>query len=124
MHITLRTPEMETKYQAWLKEPKDHKCCFCREELYWKNKTKTAITHDWKHWHLMRNDFPYDKVFGQHDLLFCKRHVDWSQLTVEEVEEYAEVLKLVKPKYQQLLENIGDRISQPSHFHIHLAKFL
>jgi len=120
MHITLRKPETEIKYQDWLNSPKDEACCFCREL----NSPTSIIKRRWEYWALMANDYPYDKVFNQHDLLFSLRHVSWEDLTVKEVEEYNHILKKLKPGYHQLLENVGDRISQKSHYHIHLARFI
>ena len=123
MHITLRREETEAKYQEWLKVPLKQKCCFCRELSYKVAKKKTAIKIEWKYWALMYNQFPYDKVYETHDLLFCKRHVDWGDLTVKEITEYNQIMKELRPLYHQLVENIGSRISQPSHYHIHLCKF-
>jgi hypothetical protein len=72
----------------------------------------------------MKNDFKYDRIFAEHDMLFPVRHVEWGDLTVNEITEYNQIMARLRPKYQQLMENIGERVSQKFHYHIHLAKFL
>ena len=123
MNVSLRTPEMEEKYQEYLKQPKEVKCCFCREIVFRLANATSAITREWKNWYLMSNDFPYDAVFSRHDLLFPKRHVPHGELTLDEVDELKKILEELSPEYHQLIENLGSRISQPGHWHIHLCVF-
>lgn len=121
MNTTLRTPETEEAYQRYLLTG-DKDCCFCRELDRYKNSPFTAIKRTWGFWMLMQNEYPYDRVYTTHDMLAPLRHVDWQDLTVKEVTEYNRIMNELRGKYQQLVENLGDRQSQPGHYHIHLAK--
>ena len=72
----------------------------------------------------MPNEYRYDRIYGVHDMLFLKRHVDYNQITLEEMNEYNRILKILEPNYHQFVRNIGDKQSQPGHFHIHLCRFI
>lgn len=123
MRLSLRLPETEHRYQIYLSEDKAIQCCFCREREFFKNSAKSAIIAEWTHWYLMFNEFPYDQFYQKHDLLFPKRHVEKGELTMNEMKEYNRIISNYSADYHQKMENLGDRISQPGHYHIHLLKF-
>lgn len=123
MDITLRTKETQKRYEDYLKTNISSMCCFCREIMYSELNEKSEITHKWNHWYLMPNAYPYDVVYKDHHLLFSKRHVSYEELTVKEIKEYEYIMSKLRPGYHQLVENLGDRISQKGHYHVHLCRF-
>lgn len=123
MPVSLRTPEMEDKYQKYLKTDLAKNCCFCRELDKHNSGYSSAVIKEYDCWVIMKNDFPYNMVYSVHNLLFPKRHVDFADLTVKEISEYNRILNEVRKDYHQQLENFGDRQSQKGHFHIHICKF-
>jgi hypothetical protein len=124
MNITMRTPEVEEKYQNYLKTPEASGCPFCRELRKFDNEKISSVKMKWQYWALMANDYPYGKVFGKHDMLFPLRHVEWGDLTVKEITEYNQIIGKLRADYHQLMENLGERQSQKGHWHQHLARFL
>ena len=120
----MRTPETEEKYQNYLKTPEAQGCCFCRELRKFDNEQISSVKMKWQYWALMVNDYKYDKIFNEHDMLFPLRHVEWGDLTVKEITEYNQIIGKLRADYHQLMENLGERVSQKGHYHIHLARFL
>ena len=118
MDITLRTDKVQKKYMEYLATPKSKECCFCRER-----DSDSIIKRKYKYWLLMHNEYPYDKVYRQHDLLSSKRHVGWGDLTVNEIAEYNIIRDELREKYEQTIENLGAASSQRGHFHIHYFNF-
>lgn len=123
MDITLRTKETQKRYEDYLKTPQSKECCFCRESRNKKQGRKSEITTSWKYWELMPNEYPYSLVYKDHHLLFSKRHVPYEKLTIEEIVEYEKIMNKLRKEYHQLVENLGDRISQKGHYHVHLCRF-
>lgn len=66
MVFTLRTAEGEKIYQRYKENAPKNFCPFCSRDL---------VRHEFKHWLLMENRFPYTKIAQKHDLLACKRHI-------------------------------------------------
>lgn len=123
MIVSLRTPEMEEKYQAYLKTPEAKECCYCREWRNYVENEPTQITKTWRHWVLMPNEFPYNAIYSVNDMLFPKRHVEFEELTINEVLEFYQIKKELSGQYHKFEENLGARKSQPGHAHYHFCKF-
>lgn len=109
---TLRTKEGQERYrQAIINGTLDNDCVLCRKE---------AIKA-FKHWKIVKNNFPYDRVAEKHDMIVSIRHTPHSELTKEELDE----LKIIKeeyiqPNYEWILEATRKKQSVPAHFHLHI----
>lgn len=70
----------------------------------------------------MRNDFPYDLIAKQHDMILSKRHVTEHELTAEEKAEYATIKDgyAQEQGYNYIAEATHDAKSVPAHHHVHL----
>lgn len=81
---------------------------------------------DFKHWKLVKNQFPYDKVASKHYLLTIKRHVgkekDFSQ---KEKDELIAIKNgyLAKTDFMFVMENLPKRQSAKDHYHLHVIKW-
>ncbi len=108
---TLRTPKNQKRYMKYLDEQYDQSCIFCAKDL---------IVREYKYWILVKNKFPYDKVFKNHNMLATRRHVEeLYELTDEEHQELDRLFDEI-PHNQAILNKRADR-SIPRHFHLHLV---
>jgi hypothetical protein len=72
-------------------------------------------------WKLMVNTFPYDRIAQTHDMLIPLRHTKESDLTEQELKEYAEIKSnYLQEHYDFLIEATNKMKSIPSHFHLHV----
>lgn len=115
--ITFRNKETDDKYIKWKKNGGHNKkgeCLFCDKRKYAK---------EYKHWVLIKNDFPYDRYFRVCDMLSPKRHISGMyELTLDEYIEFLDLKKKFSKKYNVLLENFGATASL-SHWHLHLLVY-
>ena len=123
LDVTLRTRKTQAKYEEFLKTEASHMCCFCRELDNKKYSRESEIILDWKHWCAMENMYSYDALYKKHIMIFPKRHVNYDQLTIEEVREYKHIMSKLRVGYHQQLENLGGKVSQKGHWHCHLLMF-
>lgn len=108
---TLRTKKTQKEYMAYLEEQYDQSCIFCAKDM---------LIKEYDLWILVKNKFPYDKVFKDHYMLATKRHVEeLYQLTDEEHQELDKLFDII-PHNQAILNRRSDR-SIPRHFHLHLV---
>lgn len=80
----------------------------------------------WSHWRMIRNRFPYDMLFMQHDMLIPIRSgvADRWQLNDDEKAEFELILReFVYPNYDLWFENCPKRRSVLVTYHIHLATY-
>mgnify|MGYP001579346225 CR=1 FL=1 len=87
-------------------------CSLCKKAKSLKN---------FKHWRIVNNKFPYDKVAKIHHMVIPKRHTIYEELNKIEKEE----LDLIRAthinlKYEAILEATNKEKSIPDHFHLHL----
>lgn len=109
--VTLRTPENQKRYMEFLKNKYQGNCIFCAKDL---------LVKEFDLWILLKNRFPYDRVYKNHYLLAPKRHVEeLYQLTPEEHTELDKIFDEI-PHNQVILNRRSDR-SIPRHFHFHLV---
>jgi len=110
--VTLRTQEMESKYQ-------EHKraewptgfCPLCEKES----------KKDFGFWKVVENSFPYDQIAKIHHLLLPLRHVTGKELRAEELEELSMIRdSFVNAGYDWVIEPTEKNKSLPDHFHLHL----
>lgn len=122
-HLTttfLRSPEMEARYLEQRKLRTKH------PELYPPfSPTEKDALKVFDYWMIIPNDFPYDAVAEQHDMLFTRRPVvfDWDLLTPQELHELQDLKKsYIADTYDVLYENLPRGRTVPGHFHLHLLK--
>jgi len=116
--ISFRTKKTQAKYDKYLKEKFDFRCICCLQDM------KIA---EYKHWVLLKNKFPYDAVYKNHNMLVVKRHI--KTLSEQTPEEQAEFNKIVdekkdEAKHQLLMLNAEVRRTIPEHLHFHLVDYL
>jgi diadenosine tetraphosphate (Ap4A) HIT family hydrolase len=109
---TLRTELSEKIYQEYRDTKIDGYCPFCERDLF---------IREWKHWILIENRFPYDRVAEVSDLLALKKHKgemnDWER------KELKKILEEIQGEYHAILMNFTHRQSLPKHLHFHLLKY-
>jgi hypothetical protein len=116
----LRTPETEAKYLEQRRLRTEH------PELYPPfSPTEKDAVKIFDHWMIIPNDFPYDAITDQHDMLFTRRPVvfDWDLLTQQELDELHIIKKTyIADTYDVFYENLPRGRTVPGHFHLHLLK--
>jgi len=115
--MPLRTNEMKAKYAENMNQYEDFSGTKNFEE------DKERIIHSYRHWHIIANLFPYDKVAHTHDMLVPKRVFGkMSECNKEEWEEYKTIVTQFETDayYDVILENFSSNKSVPCHLHLHL----
>ena len=109
---TLRTIETEKKYAGFLKVGDSVRtCALCAK------KSKKEFTS----WRIVKNNFPYDLIAQDHDMLIPRRHVTEDTLTSEEKNELLIIKRdILVADYDWLIEPTSKHKSIPDHFHLHL----
>jgi len=121
MDTTLRKPKTQARYEAYLKTPEAKGNCFKREMELYEAGLPSQIVKEYKYFYLMPNEFPYDLMYEQHDLLFCKRLVEKPELMHKEKLELESLELEFEPKDLQIIKNCGVGKSQYG-FHLHICK--
>jgi hypothetical protein len=113
----LRKVETYERYMRQMaNRPADAECDLCR-------KARTPLV-EYKHWVIVENDFPYDRIALVHDMLITKRHVSEAQLSEEELADFRDIKQsLTDGKYQHVLESLPRTLSIPDHHHVHLVRW-
>lgn len=109
---TSRTKRTEALRQEALKiEQTGGSCALCE---------KSSIKA-FKHWRIVENSFPHDRIADLHHMIVLNRHVTEAQLSGE---EQAELVALksgyLNEVYDGLWESTPKDKSIPSHHHLHL----
>jgi diadenosine tetraphosphate (Ap4A) HIT family hydrolase len=74
-----------------------------------------------KHWLIIKNQFPYDKIASVHDMIIPKRHVAEREISSEERAEYQKIKDdFLHKEYEFMIEATHRKKTIPGHFHIHL----
>lgn len=93
-------------------------CRFCNECL-------PEDQYSFKYWKVLHNNFPYDMIASEHDLLIPRRHfTNEIEMDAEERAELTLIKTEILPKiktYDTILENFM-RTRSVKHYHIHLLK--
>lgn len=112
--MSLRTPETFQKY-IFAKKNSTEGCPLCRIE-------KRSVIKNFKYWVIVPNEFPYDKIAKQNDMLLLKRHADLKNISQEEFAELMEIKTNFLPNlpYSTVYENLPRQQSVKGHFHVHL----
>ncbi|PIQ91424.1 MAG: hypothetical protein COV70_03815 [Parcubacteria group bacterium CG11_big_fil_rev_8_21_14_0_20_39_22] len=109
----LRSKEAEEEYREHKENGGLSKGCpLCSEK----------ILKEFKHWKILKNRFPYDRIAQDHDMIVSMRHVKEGELTDEEFIELREIKNnFVFDSYQYVIESSMKQKSIPEHFHLHLV---
>ncbi len=112
--MSLRTPETFKKYEEARKNAPPG-CPLCRAK-------DINVIKDFTYWVIIPNDFPYDKIAKENNMLTLKRHADLDQMTAEEAAELILIKSQTLPTlpYSTLYENLPRQQSVKGHYHIHL----
>jgi hypothetical protein len=110
---TLRTQENEERYKRLIAEGHlEAGCPLCA----------SAPLHAFKHWKIIPNTFPYDKIATTHHMVVPLRHVRESELTPEELQELLAIKhEYINAHYEYILEATHKKKTIPAHFHLHLV---
>jgi hypothetical protein len=109
---TLRTLGTHARYEAHCAAQMNPGCYLC----------KAVPIREYKHWNIIQNEFPYDEVATESHILVPKRHSKEEGLTVEEIQELADIKPDTHETYDLIMENTHKQKSIPGHFHTHLLK--
>lgn len=78
----------------------------------------------WKYWVLVKNDFPYNRIAKQHDMLIPLRKFALEQdMNLQEFWEYRDIKKEISEEYNAFLENSTNNRSIAKLFHLHCIKY-
>lgn len=117
--MPLRTAETQAGYDQW---KKDHpqgvpECFLCVREP----KTRCG-----KYWKIIANDFPYDEIATESDMIVPLRHFARKRdINGEESAELWDILQRIDdgdfPEYSAIIENFNGGRTQKNHYHIHVV---
>jgi len=116
--MNFRSHKIEKAYHKH-RQDLGHEVCLLCDGL------KAKVTKNFKHWVILSNKFPYDKIAKNHDLLVIKNHIaSLDKLSKEESEELFKIKTTHLPKmnYCLILENLPKRQSVKGHYHFHLVE--
>ena len=107
-----RSDETEAKYVEHAKaQPADAPCPIC---------AKPSIK-EFAAWRVTANEFPYDKIARDHQMLVPKRHIAETDVTNEEWLEFNEIKRgFVNDNYDLIMERTQRTKTVPAHCHFHL----
>jgi diadenosine tetraphosphate (Ap4A) HIT family hydrolase len=118
MKISLRSPEMQAKYQERRKTYHDDTCVLC------------GLAHDpalpaFETLKIALDEFPYDRVAQRHYMIMTKRHVQrFEDLTAQELAELlAAYDQAAGWGFESIIVNVGSERSMPGHLHWHLVEY-
>jgi hypothetical protein len=89
----------------------DGSCALCLKEP----------VETFKYWKIVANDFPYDLIAREHNMLLPMRHIAEDGLSSDELRELIDIkMNHLDPKYDYVIEAAPKNKSIPDHFHLHL----
>ena len=109
---TLRTRKSEEAYAEFrAKGGRGVPCALCAED----------VIQTFKHWKIITNLYPYDRIAKVHHMVLPLRHATGSHITEEEWAELDELKKgYINEHYEYFLEPVLRNKSIPTHYHLHL----
>ena len=113
MTVDLRTKKTRRKYLKLISEGfLVNGCSLCKE---------TKSIKEFKHWRILNNRFPWDRIAKTHHMIIPKRHTIYEELNEIEKKEF-EIIKVgyIEEKYELIAEAMNKKKSIPKHLHIHL----
>ena len=115
--MALRSSEMNKKYAENQAQYADFSATKSFDE------DAESIIHQYKHWYIIKNLFPYDTIAQVHDMLVPNRVFGKMSLCNKvEWEEYKTIITQLEEDgyYDAILENFSKNRSVPKHLHLHL----
>lgn len=107
----LRSKEAQAVYDAYRAEGRLATCKLC----------EATPLRSFRHWAIVKNNFPYDKIATVHNMIIPKRHVTEREISQEEWVEYQKIKdEILHAEYEFLIEATNKKKTIPGHFHIHL----
>lgn len=112
MRMVFRTAKTQKRYASYQKAGELKRgCVLC--------KRKPLKT--FRHWKIVSNLFPYDRIARRHHMILPKRHVAEEKLSAAELKELQRIKETyLHKKYDFILEATYRMKSIPAHFHLHL----
>jgi diadenosine tetraphosphate (Ap4A) HIT family hydrolase len=113
--INLRTRKTADKYKKHIANGfLANGCNLCKNN-------KDELIKEFKHWRIVDNIFPWDRITKIHHMIIPKRHIKGIDLTKTEISELESIKsKYINKKYQIIAEPVRKYKSIPEHFHLHL----
>lgn len=109
---TLRSKETQARYDRERKDVAPGGCALCDER---------EGVHEFEHWRIIENLYPYDRVARVHHMLVSKRHASDTELTEEEWAEFRSIKGgYLQTEYEFIIEPTLKMKSIPAHSHIHM----
>ena len=108
-----RTKKMHDEYKKYQKTTfGPGVCVLC---------SKAKMIKTFKHWKIVVNLFPWDRIAKIQHMIIPKRHIVYGKLTSAEKQELEKIkLNYLNKKYDILAEATNRILSIPSHYHLHL----
>jgi len=109
---SLRTPEMDAKYEAYKAQGGlAGKCDLC----------EAPALQTFTYWKIINNNFPYDKAAEVHHMVLPVVHVSQEEIPIEAWHELDDPKKgIINTMYDFIIEPTLKKRSIPAHFHLHL----
>lgn len=109
---TKKTTEKYKKHKASLPSPNN--CGLCKKD-------KKEIIKEFKHWRILDNLFPWDRIAKINHLLVPKKHIMEKHLTENARKELIFIKSTyINDNYEVMAEAAHKIKSIPEHFHMHL----
>jgi len=120
MTFLLRTAETEAAYSNFKASQTDHR----NRGLL--NNSSDTVVREFEYWIIIKNNFPYDAIAVDHDLLVPQRVFgNFAEATEAERAEYETILQTLNDEgyYDSLQINFSMNRSVLRHYHIQLLKW-
>jgi len=111
----LRTHKLHKKYKKYQRASfRPGQCVLC-------DKVGAKTLKNFRHWRIVRNLFPWNRVAKIQHLIIPKRHAMYPRLNNQERKELEKIkLDYLNNQYDVLAEATPRIQSVPEHFHLHL----
>ncbi len=108
----LRTRKTAAKYRKFIaSRTVGNGCDLC----------KSPHIKSFKHWKIIKDDFPWDRIAKVHHMIIPKKHVTEEKLTEVERKELLVIkVQYISPIYEVIAEATNRKKSVLDHFHLHL----
>lgn len=120
---TFRTDETQAQYNEYRANPTPSRtgCWICDKEDVSMPQASADAPLNYKHWRIVANSFPYDKIAAVHHMITPVRHATEDDVTEEEWAEFAIIKRDVLYKqYEYTMQATPVVQTIPGHYHLHL----
>lgn len=119
----LRTKEGNRKYAESKKNGQNQLSTTDDGRIIYDVDKFSCYIKEYQYWHMVSNEFPYDRVAEDHDLLIPKRVFATSQeMNDQERDELEQIKHELQSQYHCVVENLSAK-SILDHHHIHFIKW-